>query len=128
MTSEIDDLLTFLEADRLRQTEHGSKIEKILDAVNLLTSEHQHMRLSFEAKFEMIHHQIAGIDSRVGGLERQRDLADSLNLESLHAQLKIERDSKQGVYKTIVSAIGGALVLGLGAAGTVIWHFFLRGK
>lgn len=128
MATEIAELKAYLEEDRTRQVAEGTKLDKVFEAVNKLGSEHQLMRLSFESKFEMVHHQIAGIHSRVSGLEKQQDLTGTSKIESLYAQLKMERDAKQGIYKTIISAIGGALVLGLGAAGSVIWYLVLHGK
>lgn len=128
MSTEIADLRAYLEEDRTRQVTEGTKLDKVIEGVNKLGSEHQLMRLSFESKFEMVHHQIAGIHSRVSGLERQQDLTGSSNVEALHAQLKMERDAKHDLHKTILSAIGGALVLGLGAAGSIIWYLVLHGK
>jgi len=124
------DLREYLEEGRRQRLTEGEKLDRLVDAVNRVTNEQLLLRQSVDSKFELVQHQIAGINSRVGKVEekveKSEDVTGSHNIEELQRKLKDEREQKSFIYKTIIGALGSVIVLGLAGAGTVIWYLVTK--
>lgn len=120
------ELRAYLQEGRDSRVRESEKLDKVVDAVTRLTTEHQMMRLSFENKLELVQHQIAGMNARISELEKDQEVTGNGRLEALNVRIAEERDFRKNVTKIALSAVGTILTLGVGGIGTVLWYLLTK--
>lgn len=120
------ELKAYLEESRTQKARESEKLDKITDSVANLATEHQLTRQLFNSKFEMVGHQIAGMNARIDNLEKDNDATGVTAVKELQDRLKEEREGKQYIYKVIIGAMGTLLMMAIGGGATVVWHLIQR--
>ena len=120
------ELRSYIQEGREQRARESDKLDRMVDAVTKLTTEHQMMRLSFENKLELVQHQIAGMNARISDIEKDQEQTGAGKLEALTDRVSDEREFRKTVTRISISAVGTIFTLGLGGIGTALWYLLTR--
>jgi hypothetical protein len=138
-TEHDDDLREYIRAGLAQRSGDGSRIDTLIRVIDQLNTQVQLSSQKTEAKFDLVANQIAGMNSRIGALEKDADDTGNYNLAELkakakeretdlEARLRETKEEKQFTLKLIIGAIGAISLMLLGGAGTVIWYLLTKGN